>query len=222
MLRDKAIDRQWASMFIPAKDFLGVSSSVITKAIIDADATSAGLALSNLGGADTTTAIMTALAGTSIKMNGLLVNDTSDVLQTLLVNTKQIDWANPVRFRIHYTSTSVTSADTITWVVQYRLLTADAAMSAASLVALDTPITAQTNGSTTPNLLKITPTGVLAASTIAPTASQHVLLQVSASTITFASSKKPYLLGLEIGYIPHLAYGIDVASRGLAVNNPPW
>jgi hypothetical protein len=133
-----------------------------------------------------------------------------DVLDHVMQLPYDMDLNKDIRFRIHWTSGSATTADTMNWKVFYLPLVPNSTTIAAATSALTTAIAQDTVvGAYT---YQTTEYGLLAGGTISALA-EAVTLQVELDTFAVGLTEDKFLLGLEIVYSPKRLRGPDGMAR---------
>ena len=150
----------------------------------------------------------------------LLVNGAGDAsygeISTLGVNALHIDAAgddcrivwpvpydcdvkSPIDFRVHWSSASTTTTDTITWKILYKALTVDSTALAAPTTALSTAIAADTNVAGA-NAMQKTAWGTLNGNLLAHDSYAILIVECDAADMTLAS-EATYAHFLDIRYV---------------------
>jgi len=141
---------------------------------------------------------------------GCLMDTAGDVLDHHLVLPGDVDLKRDIRFRVHWTSGSATTADTIDWKVFYRSIIPDTTTIAAAATVLDTVIAQDTViGAYT---WQRTAYGILKGGTMGQTV-ESVMLQVELDAFAAGLTEDKFLLGLEMVYTPKRLRGPDGMSH---------
>ena len=139
-------------------------------------------------------------------LNAVLMDTAADALDHNLHLPYDVDRNRPIKFRVHWTSGSSTTADTITWKVFYLAIVPDSTTIAAATTALDTVIAQDTViGAYT---YQVTDYGAIAAGTLGPTV-EALALQVEMDAFAAGLTEDKFLLGLEMLYTPKRLRGVD-------------
>lgn len=135
-----------------------------------------------------------------------LMDTAGDVLDHNLMLPYDVDLKRNIRFRVHWTSGSATTADTIDWKVFYKALVPNTTTIATATTALDTVIAQDTVvGAYT---YQTTEYGILKGGTLAQNV-ESLMLQVEMDAFAVGLSEDKFLLGLEIVYTPKRMRGPD-------------
>ena len=130
----------------------------------------------------------------------------ADVLDHCMHLPYDVDRNRPIGFRVHWTSGSSTTADTITWKVFYGLMVPDTTTMATAATALGTVIAEDTViGAYT---WQVTSYGWIPAGTLGPTV-EAMTLQVELDAFAAGLTEDKFLLGLEMLYTPKRFRGVD-------------
>lgn len=141
----------------------------------------------------------------------ILMDTAGDLLDHHLQLPYDVDLKKDIRFRVHWTSGSSTTADTITWKVFYKAIVPDTTTIAAASTALDTVIAEDTViGAYT---WQVTSWGVLKAGTLALN-TEALMLQVEMDAFAVGLSEDKFPLGLEMAYSPKRMRGPDGMAQG--------
>jgi hypothetical protein len=142
---------------------------------------------------------------------GCLMEADGDVLDHHLMLPYDVDLKKDIRFRVHWTSGSSTTADTIDWKVFYLGIVNDSTTIAAATTALDTVIAQDTViGAYT---WQTTAYGVLKGETLGQDV-ESMTIQVEMDTFAVGLTEDKFLLGLEMVYSPKRMRGPDGMARG--------
>lgn len=139
-----------------------------------------------------------------------------DVLDHLMQLPYDIDLKKDIRFRVHWTSGSADTADTIDWKVFYLGIVPDSTTIAAASNALTTVIAQDTVVGA--YKYQTTAYGILKGGTLAQT-TEAIALQVEMDTFAVGLSEDKFLLGLEIVYSPKRMRGPDGMKHGAKLPN---
>lgn len=99
MIRNQNIDRDWTTLFVPAVDFSSVRTPTVTPAIASAINTNEALSINSTG------------------IFGVKMNTNGDTIRHAMMLPRSVDYSQPIHLRVHWTSGSATTADTIVWKV---------------------------------------------------------------------------------------------------------
>lgn len=136
----------------------------------------------------------------------VLLDTAGDVLDHNLMLPYDVDLKRDIRFRVHWTSGSATTADTIDWKVFYKSLVIDTTTIATATTALDTTIAQDTVAGA--YIYQATAYGVLKGGTLAQNVSA-VMLQVELDAFAAGLTEDKFFLGLEMVYSPKRFRGPD-------------
>ena len=142
--------------------------------------------------------------------------DAGDVIDTNLALPYDVDLNQDIRFRVHWTSGSATTADTITWKVFYRGIVPDTTTIAAAATALDTVIAQDTVAGA--YIWQATSWGVLKGGTLAHNV-EKLMLQVKLDAFAARRTENIFPLGLEMAYSPKRLRGPDGMKHGAKLPN---
>lgn len=136
---------------------------------------------------------------------GFKMNTDGNSVSKKIIVPRNWDLTQDLGFKVYWTSGSATSADTIDWIVVYKKVTEDAAITAPA-TALTTAIAQDTVGANTAWLMKVTSEGVLDGATLTST-SRILFINVEMDTHAVGLSEDIYFLGLEVLYTPRMTAG---------------
>lgn len=136
----------------------------------------------------------------------ILMDTAGDLLDHNLQMPHDIDIAKDIRFRVHWTSGSATTADTITWKVFYKSIVPNTTTIAAAATALDTVIAEDTVEGA--YIWQATEWGVLKGGTLALNV-EALMLQVELDAFAAGLTENIFPLGLEMAYSPKKLRGPD-------------
>jgi hypothetical protein len=131
-----------------------------------------------------------------------------DVLDHNLMLPYDVDLKRNIRFRVHYTTGSATTADTIDWKVFYKGLVPNSTTMASASTVLDTVIAQDTVVGA--YAYQTTEYGILKGGTLGQTV-ESLMLQVELDAFAAGLTEDKFLLGLEMVYTPKRLYGPDGA-----------
>jgi len=114
-----------------------------------------------------------------------------------------VDTREPLGFKVHWLSDSVTALDDIHWVLKVLAVADGEAFHPPSLAALGTAIAAETIGTTTPMLRHDSPRGILADSVIADGDILFCDLELDVCDVDVANAENVWLLGVTVDYWPN-------------------
>ena len=141
----------------------------------------------------------------------ILMDTAGDVIDTNWSLPYDVDIKKDISFRVHWTSGSATTADTIDWKVFYKAIVPDSTTIAAASTALDTVIAQDTVvGAYT---WQATAWGVLKGGTLANTV-EKPMLQVELDAFAAGLTENIFPLELEIAYSPKRLRGPDGMKHG--------
>lgn len=147
---------------------------------------------------------------------GILMDTAGDVIDTNLSLPYDVDLNKDIRFRVHWTSGSATTADTITWKVFYKAIVPDTTTIAAAATALDTVIAEDTVAGA--YIWQATSWGVLKGGTLAHNV-EKLMLQVELDAFAAGLTENIFPLELEIAYSPKRLRGPDGMKHGAKLPN---
>lgn len=136
----------------------------------------------------------------------ILMDTAGDVLDHNLQLPPDIDIAKDIRFRVHWTSGSATTADTITWKVFYLPIVPNTTTIAAASTALTTVIAEDTVAGA--YIWQATEWGILKGGTLAANV-EALMLQVELDAFAAGLTEDKFPLGLEMAYSPKKLRGPD-------------
>lgn len=147
-------------------------------------------------------------------VNGMLLDTAADEVNTYMPLPYDMDITKPVYARVHWTSGSTDTADTVTWKVWYRKLvlntTAIAAAGNTGGTALDTVIAAQDVPVAAAYTWCATAWGILdPRSTAIADNVEGVIWSVELDAFDAGLTEDKFLLGLELRYTPKRLAGVD-------------
>lgn|SRR3990167_6301203 len=141
-------------------------------------------------------------------INALLMDTAADEINHLMLLPGDLDIFQPIRVRVHWTSGSATTADTIDWLVRYLKVVPDTTVLASAATALDvqpdqdTVIGAYTHQVTTWGQIQPAVTAI---------AENVEIIEWEVELDAFAAglTEDKFFLGLEIAYTPKRLWGPD-------------
>lgn len=140
----------------------------------------------------------------------ILMDTAGDVIDHNMQLPHDVDINKHIYFRVHWTSGSSTTADTIDWKVFYKAIVPDSTTIAAASTALDTVIAQDTViGAYT---WQTTAWGVLKGGTLAVNV-EALMLQVEMDAFAAGLTEDKFPLGLEMMYSPKRLRGVDGMSH---------
>ena len=143
---------------------------------------------------------------------GLLMDTAADEANTYTLLPPDIDLSKRIYARVHWTSGSTDTADTVTWKVWYKALvfntTAILAIGDTGGVALDKVIAADDVPVATAYAWAVTEEGYLDAGKL-PDNAEALLLSVELDAFDAGLSEDKFLLGVELRYTPRRLWGPD-------------
>ena len=146
----------------------------------------------------------------------ILMDTAGDLLDHNLQMPHDIDIAKDIRFRVHWTSGSATTADTITWKVFYKSIVPNTTTIAAASTALDTVIAEDTVAGA--YIWQATEWGVLKGGTLAFNV-EALMLQVELDAFAAGLTEDKFPLGLEVAYSPKKLRGPDGMKHNAKLPN---
>lgn len=184
---DKQIEWRPGRVHIPIANFTGILGA-------------AGVSV----GANTGAAVQQEIS--TFGVVSILMDTAGDVIDTNWSLPYDLDINKNIYFRVHWTSGSSTTADTITWKVFYTPIVPDSTTIAAGATALDTVIAQDTViGAYT---WQATSWGILKAGTLAVNV-EKLMLQVELDAFAAGLTEDKFPLELEIAYSPKRLRGPD-------------
>mgnify|MGYP001558971881 FL=1 len=184
---DKCFEWRPKSVFIPSVNFSGFIESTGTTV-----------------GASTGAPVIQEIS--TLGMAAVKMDTAADVIDHLMMLPRDLDLKKPIKFRVHWTSGSATTADTIDWKVFVKGFVPDVTTIIEAATALTTVIAQDTVAGA--YIYQTTAYGTLLGGTLA----QNIeALAVSVEMDAFAAglTEDKFLLGLEIVYSPKLLRGPD-------------
>lgn len=216
MIKDQNLYRRWHSLFIPAKDFNSVGLATLSAlTLAEGTPNTLSAATITLGDQDDTGIILAELGTTGFL--GLRMNTAGMVVQHLMPAPRHIDFKNDLQARVHWTSGSATTADTIDWKVFYEQLAANGTLTGTINDALNTVIAQDTVAGAW--AWQVTEAGVLTANTILPASTPMLLWQVEMDAKAAGLTEDIMFLGLELAYLPKISADDESHARRV---NAPW
>ncbi len=140
-----------------------------------------------------------------------MMDTAGDVLDHLMQLPPDVDLKKDIRFRVHWTSGSADTADTILWKVFYLGIVPDSTTIAAATTALTTVVATDTVVGA--YAYQTTAYGLLKGGTLGQTV-EALALQVEMDAFAAGLAEDKFLLGLEIVYSPKRLRG----PNGMAHN----
>lgn len=143
---------------------------------------------------------------------GVLLDTAADEINTFMILPDDIDLTKRIYARVHWTSGSTDTADTVTWKVWYKPLvfntTALLAIGDTGGTALDLVIAAQDVPVATAYAWCVTAEGYLDAGKL-PENTGALLLSVEMDAFNAGLAEDKLVLGLELRYTPRRLWGPD-------------
>lgn len=195
---DKSFEWRPARVHIPVSSFTGILGA-------------AGVSVGAGGGAPVQQEIST------FGIVGILMDTAGDLLDHNWSLPADLDREKDILFRLHWTSGSATTADTITWKVFYKPIVPDVTTIAAASTALDTVIAQDTVAGA--YIWQATSWGVLNGGTLAYDV-EKLMLQVELDAFAVGLTEDKFPLELEIAYTPKRLRGPDGMARNAALPSP--
>lgn len=145
-------------------------------------------------------------------VNGILMDTAGDEINTYMPLPYDIDLSKRIYARVHWTTGSVTTADTITYKVWYKTLvfntTAIAAIGNTGGTALDVVIPQDTVPTTTAYTWNVTEEGYIDAGKFGEN-TEGLLWCIEMDAFAAGLTEDKFVLGLEIRYSPRRLWGPD-------------
>lgn len=190
-------------IWLPAMQFAGVTTVAIDEGGMATFAAGAALA-----GVHTGAPISQEIS--SFGVAGIHMADAADEVNTYMPLPYDIDLSKRIYCRVHWSSGSTDTADTVTWKVWYKPLvfnvTAIAAIGNSGGTALDKVIAADDVPVATAYAWCVTEEGYLDAGKLAHN-TEALLWSVELDAIDAGLAEDTFLLGLEIRYSPRRLWG---------------
>ena len=184
---DKAFQWRPGRLYIPAMSFTGLIGA-------------AGVSVGSSTGACVTQEIST------FGLVAPMLDTAGDLLDHNLFVPPDIDIKKDIKFRVHWTSGSATTADTIDWKVFIGAMVPNTTTIAAAATALTTVVAQDTVAGA--YIWQATAYGVLVGGTLAQNV-EALTLQVELDAFAAGLTEDKFLLGLEIVYSPKRLRGPD-------------
>lgn len=200
--RDAELVWRPGRVYIPANHFTGITNAALT-AGAGSEAQTIGSFLAGTGtGAPVQQEVST------FGLVGVLMDTAADELNHLMLLPYDLDITQPLYARVHWTSGSATTADTIDWLVRYLKIVPDTTVLASAATALDTQPSQDTViGAYTH---QVTSWGVLdpRVTAIADTV-EMIEWEVEMDAFAAGLTEDKFFLGLELAYTPKRLAGVD-------------
>ena len=192
-------------VWLPAMNFTGV-----TTVAIDEGGSTSFAAGATLAGVHTGAPITKEIS--TFGVNGILMDTAADEVNTYMPLPYDIDLSKRIYARVHWTSGSTDTADTITFKVWYKPLilntTAIAAVGNTGGTALDVVVAQDTVPVATAYAWCVTSEGYLDAGKLADNI-EGLIWSVELDAFAGGLSEDKFLLGLELRYTPRRLWGPD-------------
>lgn len=205
MKHDAQIQWRPGRIWIPAMHFNGVSVAALDEGGSATFAYGAGWV-----GAHTGAPISKEIS--TFGVNGILMDTAADEVNTYMPLPYDIDLNKRIYARVHWTSGSTDTADTVTWKVWYKPIvfnvTALAAIGASGGTALDVVVAADDVPVGTAYAWAVTEEGYMDAGKL-PENTEALMWSVELDAFDVGLSEDKFLLGLEIRYTPRRLWGPD-------------
>lgn len=192
---DKLLTWRPGRLYIPCSEFTGLIGT-------------AGVATGANTGAPVTKEIST------FGVVAVLMEADGDVIDHNMMLPYDVDLKRSIRFRVHWTSGSATTADTIDWKVFIAGFVPNVTTMIPAATALSTVIASDTVVGA--YKYQTTEYGILVGSTLAQNV-ESVSLQVEMDTFAVGLSEDKFFLGLEMIYTPKRMRGPDGMAHGAAL-----
>ena len=192
---DKELLWRPGRVYIPSNHFTGITGSALT-AGAGSEAFAIGAFFAGTGvGAPIEKEIST------FGINALLMDTAADEINHLMLLPGDLDIAHPVEARVHWTSGSATTADTIDWIVRYLKIVPDTTVLASAATVLDKTIAQDTViGAYTH---QVTAWGaIVPAITAIAKDVEAIEWEVELDAFAAGLTEDKFFLGLEIAYTP--------------------
>lgn len=215
MIRNHNIKRYWKNQYLAAHDFSGVrlvGSSLTALTLNEAapPTLNTSTIVSSLYSAVNTNIVENI---NSLGLSGVKMNTAGDVIRHYWMPPVDLDYTQPVYARVHWTSGSSTTADTITWKLWRKNRSPNNdALTATIDTALDTVIAQDTVPAGVAFTIGITAAGKWNANAFLPSNVQELALEMDAKA--GGLSEDIYALGVEFLYVPM------IGSETCAINTP--
>jgi hypothetical protein len=184
---DKSLSWRPGRLYIPVSEFTGLIGA-------------AGVSAGTGPGAPVQQEIST------FGLNAVLMDTAADALDHNFMLPYDVDLKKDIRFRVHWTSGSADTADTVTWKVFYLGIVPNVTTIAAASNALTTVVAAQ--DVTGAYDYQVTAYGVLVGGTLTQDV-EILAVQVELDAFDAGLTEDKFLLGLEMVYTPKRMRGPD-------------
>ena len=142
---------------------------------------------------------------------GMLFEAAGDSIMGNVLLPYDLDVSKPVHVRVHWSSGSATTADTIGWLFQYTAITPNVTAIVDPATALGTVIAEDTVPVATANIWCTTEWGQIAGGTISEKA-EAIAFEVEMDAFAGGLTEAKHLLGVEFRYTPKRLQGPDGMS----------
>lgn len=202
---DSGVTWRPGRVWLPAMSFTGLTTVAINEGGVATFAAGAALASVHTG-APITKEIST------FGVNGILVATATHEVNTYMPMVGDIDISKRIYARVHWTSGSADTADTVTWKVWYTPIilntTAILAIGATGGTALDSVVPADDVPVATAYAWAVTEEGYLDAGKL-PETTGGLLWSVEFDAFDAGLAEDKFFLGLELRYTPRRLWGPD-------------
>jgi len=186
MILNRNIKRQWKSLFFPWQVF---SSTQKVVSVGDGGGTNVTSSMANF--------VQAANIGAEINssgLSGIKINTATHAVRHVTALPMDLDYSNPMYFRVHWTSGSSDTADTITWKVTHGAVSQNVSIVNGTIPRLlTTPIPEDTVPVATAYIHCVTSKGTLApADTFVTSGRDGVTTSASATSHTFTSASAAF------------------------------
>lgn len=192
-------------IWLPAMQFAGMSVTAINEGGAANDAYGVGWESAHTGA-------VTSQEISTFGVNGILFATASHEVNTYMPLPGDIDLSKRIYARVHWTSGSTDTADSVTWKVWYKAIvlntTAILAIGNTGGVALDSVIPADDVPVATAYAWAVTEEGYMDAGKL-PDTTGGLLWSVEFDAVDVGLSEDKFFLGLEIRYTPRRFWGPD-------------
>lgn len=185
-VQDRNLKRDWRSIYVAAVDFSSARGVSATPAIASPTTTNDLAEINSLG------------------VFGVAMDNADDLIRHLLVLPWDVDYGHPIYVRVHWTSGSATTADTVTWAVTRKSRSPNNdALTATIDTALDTAIAQDTVPAAVAYTLCRTLPGKINANSVRPNEMHEIQLKLTQKAVGL--SEALFALGVEFLYVPMLS-----------------
>ena len=199
--RDSAMWWRPGRVYIPANQFTGLVTAALT-AGAGSEAFAAGAFMQGSG---VGTAIWKEISTTGVV--GVAMNTAADEINTQMLLPDDMDISKNIYVRVHWTSGSATTADTIDWIVRYLKIVPNTTAIVSAATVLDKTIAQDTVPVATANTWCATEYGVIQPAVTAFADNvEAIQWEVEMDAFAAGLTEDKFCLGLEIRYTPKRLY----------------